>query len=156
MLHFVEDTNHPKDGFILSMVLADGRPKCLRIELSEKGLWPKDRRRFLAECSIRSGTGKSTKVNPRCMDRGSFYAHTGLASQRDFRAQRSKIEEAILNAGHEIIFYPAFHCEINFIEYYWGAAKHYTHENCKYDFKSLKRLVPEALVGVTKHLIWKY
>jgi len=53
----------------------------------------------------------------------------------------------------DTIFYPAFHCEINFIEYYWGAAKYYTRENCEYDFESLKRLVPEALAGVPKQLI---
>jgi len=147
---FVEDLNHPEGGFIQSMVLVDGRPKGLRIVLTERGLWPQDRRRFLAQCSISSATGKSTKVNPRCLDGGSCCACAVLASQPDLRAQRSQIEEAILNAGHEIIFYPAFHCEINFIEYYWGAAKHYTRENCEYDFKSLKRLVPEALAGVPK------
>ena len=66
------------------------------------------------------------------------------------------MEEAILNAGHDVIFYPAFHCELNFIEYCWGVAKRYTRENCEYDFESLKRLVPEALAGVSKELIWKY
>ncbi|RPA88374.1 hypothetical protein L873DRAFT_1609202, partial [Choiromyces venosus 120613-1] len=51
-------------------------------------------------------------------------------------------------------FYPAFYFEINFIEYFWGAAMGYTWENCEYDFESLKCLVPEALVSVSDSLIW--
>jgi hypothetical protein len=31
------------------------------------------------------------------------------------------------------IFYPTFHCELNFIEYYWGVAKPYTGKNCGYN-----------------------
>ena len=61
-----------------------------------------------------------------------------------------------MDAGHDVIFYPAFHCELNFIEYFWGAAKQYTRDNCEYDFESLKCLVPEALAGVPNELIWKY
>ena len=153
---YVVDQNHPEGGYIQSMVQADGRPKGLKIVLTECGLWPEDGRRFLAQCSIRSSTGKSSKPNPRCLQGGNCCARALLASQPDFRAQRSQIEQAIIEAGHEIIFYPPFHCELNFIEYYWGAAKRYTRENCEYDFESLKRLVPEALAGVPNTLIWKY
>ena len=45
---------------------------------------------------------------------------------------------------------------MNFIEYYWGAAKQYTRGNCEYDFDSLQRLVPEALASVSPQRIWKY
>jgi len=96
------------------------------------------------------------KPNPRCLDRGDCCAHALLASQLDFRTQKSQVGQSILDAGHNIIFYPAFYCELNFIEYNCGAAKCYTRENCEYDFESLKRLVPEALAGVSNQLIWKY
>lgn len=152
------DKDYPEGGYVQSMVLPDGRPKRIKIILTERRLWPQDGRQFLDQCSMKSATGKSTKPNPQCLNGGSCYACAVLACQPDFDGQRSQIEQAILNAGHwhRVIFYPAFHCEINFIEYYWGVAKYYTRENCEYDFESLKRLVPQALTGMPKQLIWKY
>ena len=46
-----------------------------------------------------------------------------LYSQPDFMEQKSALEELIEGAGHLILFYPKFHCELNFIEQYWGNAK---------------------------------
>ena len=37
--------------------------------------------------------------------------------------QLSVSEDYVLGAGHEVIFYPKFHCELNCIEYCWGAVK---------------------------------
>ncbi|RPA94413.1 hypothetical protein L873DRAFT_1701326, partial [Choiromyces venosus 120613-1] len=59
-------------------------------------------------------------------------------------------------AGHMVIFYPSFHCELNFIEYFWGSAKVYAWANCEFTFSSLVRIVPEALAQVPNKLIWKY
>jgi len=33
------------------------------------------------------------------------------------------LETAILRAGHEVIFYPKFHYQLNYIEYYYAAVK---------------------------------
>ena len=33
------------------------------------------------------------------------------------------LETIILEAGHGVIFYPKFHCKLNYIEYYWAALK---------------------------------
>ena len=49
-----------------------------------------------------------------------------LELQPDFVNQKSLIEETIESHGHKVIFYPKFHCELNFIELFWGAAKQYT------------------------------
>jgi hypothetical protein len=54
------------------------------------------------------------------------------------------------------LFYPKFHCEINFIEYYWEPAKLYARENYEYSLEGLRRIVPEALDSVSPQLIWKY
>ena len=45
-----------------------------------------------------------------------------LYSQPDFMEQKSTLEELIEGAGHLILFYPKFHCELNFIGQYWGNA----------------------------------
>src|SRR5688572_9786761 len=68
-----------------------------------------------------------------------------MASQPDFLQQLPGIEELIMAAGHYCIFYPKFHCELNFIEMFWGAAKRYARENCAYDAAGLRTLVPLAL-----------
>jgi len=55
-----------------------------------------------------------------------------------------------------VLFYPKFHCEINFIEYLWGAAKRYTRNNCGSNIKASRKLIPKALDFVSEQQIWKY
>ena len=44
--------------------------------------------------------------------------------------------------GHAVLFYPKFHCELNWIEYYWGQVKRYTRDNCEYNYEGLKTVSP--------------
>ena len=46
-----------------------------------------------------------------------------LFSQPDFVSQKSQLQELVKSCGHLCDFYPKYHCELNFIEQYWGAAK---------------------------------
>jgi hypothetical protein len=46
-----------------------------------------------------------------------------LFEQPDFTDQKSCLQEFIKQRGHLCDFYPKYHCELNFIEQYWGAAK---------------------------------
>ena len=72
-----------------------------------------------------------------------------MSLEPDFLAQRGAITEVIEKAGHKCIFYPKFHCELNFIEMFWGAAKRYTRNHCNYSFKALEKTVLEALDSVS-------
>jgi hypothetical protein len=86
----------------------------MRKILQERGLWPSDRRRFLAQCNS----------NFKC-DAGptDCCARRTLFCQPDFVQQKSALSELVKRRGHLCDFYPKYHCELNFIEQYWGAAK---------------------------------
>ena len=72
-----------------------------------------------------------------------------MSQQPDFLAQKSRLEEVIITAGHQIIFYLKFHCELNYIENFWGAAKKFSRSNCDYSWMGLQRTVPLALASVS-------
>ena len=38
-------------------------------------------------------------------------------------SQKPQLQELIESCGHLCKFYPKYHCELNFIKQYWGAAK---------------------------------
>ncbi len=54
-----------------------------------------------------------------------------------FSNQKGWVPEEIEDAGHHVMFYPEFHCELDYIERFWHAAKYYTRENCSYTIKGL-------------------
>jgi hypothetical protein len=58
------------------------------------------------------------------------------------------MQELVEGKGHLVVFYPKFHCELNWIEYYWGMAKRFSRDNCEYNFQALRQIVPDALSSV--------
>jgi hypothetical protein len=46
-----------------------------------------------------------------------------LSQEPDFLAQREWLREVVEGAGHEIIFYPKYHCELNYIDMIWANFK---------------------------------
>ncbi len=79
-----------------------------------------------------------------------------ISLQPDILAQKSALEKTILEAGYKCIFYPKFHCELNFIERYWGVAKRYTCENYNYSWLGLQYIVPAVLESVDTIMIRKF
>ena len=79
-----------------------------------------------------------------------------LEGQPDFRAQQSLVQEVIEEAGHHCIFLPKFHCEVNFIEFFWGAIKQWVWEYCDYTFSGLQEHLPMALASVNILTIQKW
>jgi hypothetical protein len=79
-----------------------------------------------------------------------------LELQEDFKSQRSLVQEVIEEAGHLCIFLPKYHCELNFIEFFWGAVKRYLRDNCDYSFDTLKANMPHALASVKVETIRKW
>ena len=77
-----------------------------------------------------------------------------LELQPDFKEQKSLIQVVIEAAGHLCIFLPKFHCELNFIEFFWEVVKKYLWDNCDYTFATLKENMPKALESVHLSTIW--
>jgi hypothetical protein len=91
-----------KCGLVQKMTTPSGGPKGLKSVLEERGF------------NIQGLRAKCTPVCP--------FESTGccmarlLSQQDDFRCQISMLEKLIQDAGHECIFLPKFHCELNPIE----------------------------------------
>ena len=68
-----------------------------------------------------------------------------LATQPDFLAQASLLEEAALQLGVEALFLPKFHCELNYIEYLWGYSKCDVRRRTDGSRDKLMELVPSSL-----------
>ena len=79
--------------------------------IRERGLWPQ--KGLNAQCEgFKCVAGKTDCCCRRL-----------LFTQPDFENQKSHLEEYITSRGHICDFYPKYHCELNFIKQYWGAAK---------------------------------
>ena len=79
-----------------------------------------------------------------------------MKAEPDFQAQCGFIQERIEAYGHLVLFYPKFHPELNFIEYYWAQCKRYARENCNYSLPGLRHTIPAALEHVDKSTISKF
>jgi hypothetical protein len=122
---------HIRDGWF---VLNDTRVIQKMQFDSPKGRLQKGVRRILQERELWPPTGLQLKE-----------ARVLLSMQPDFASQRSWLSETVAAYGNEIILYPKFHPEFNFIEMFWGATKKFTRKHCSYSFKDLERVVPIAL-----------
>jgi predicted transcriptional regulator len=118
--------------------------KGMREVLVERGLW---RTGLLKECS---------KPNKCPVGATDCCATRILDLQPDFMETRSLVQEVIEAAGHLCIFLPKFHCELNCIEYFWGAVKQYLRSRCDYTFDTLKANLPLALKSVDVTLMRKW
>ena len=75
----------------------------MKIILEERGLWPVDQD-LKAQCP-----------NFQCpQGLSNCCASQLLFSQPDFANQKSELEEIAESHGHSVIYYPKFHCELNF------------------------------------------
>ena len=68
-----------------------------------------------------------------------------LSEEPDFMMQKEWLTEVVGLGGCEIIFYPKYHCELNFIEMIWGWLKSYHRRSCTYNFKHLEETLPVSI-----------
>ena len=112
-----------------------GKAKGIKVVLEERGIW---RAGLTLDCRVKCPTTELDSCARKIM-----------ANQPDFLPQKCMLEEPLVGAGHMIIFYPRFYCELSFIENFWGSAKRYARKHCNYSWTGLKDVVPEALGSVS-------
>ena len=66
------------------------------------------------------------------------------------------LTETVHNRNHEILFFPKFHCELNFIEMVWGYLKAKLLAECEFSFTALKEKVPAVLDKMDAKLFRKF
>ena len=81
---------------------------------------------------------------------------SSLNSSHQWSVSERPRSSFLLVMGHEVIFYPKFHCELNFIERFWCSAKHYARENCSYSLEGLRETVPRSLHSVAPVTVNNY
>ena len=113
----MHDGTNPSTGKSQSFYFPDDHPqypgwfKGMEQIIHKCKLWPKGG--LLVEC-----TGPKHPEGPaNCCCRHLLFL------QPDFISQKPMLQEHIELCGHLCDFYPKYHCELNFIEQYWGAAK---------------------------------
>lgn len=129
--------------------------KGLKWILQERGIWKEGLRLECREkwkdVEGKEHTRKSCKsgITDCC-------ARRLMSNQPDFREQKGMLEEEVIKHGHLVLFLPKFHCECNWIEYFWGDAKRRTREQCDYTWDGLKRTVRRVLESTDERRIWRW
>lgn len=125
--------------------------KGLRTILTERGLF---RQHMLRQCPpCKNKVPHEQRADPRYgLGEGHWQrsqqccAVYTLSQQPDFAAQQEWLAETIQSHDDcHIIFYPKFHCELNFIELIWAFMKSYLRKRCENNYARMKALVPEVL-----------
>jgi hypothetical protein len=119
-------------------------PKGIKTVLRERGCLPE-------------GALPKGKRQPRCPDTPKYPSEAPicclariLQNHKDFREQKSLLEQSIKDRGHVCVFLPKFHCELNPIEMYWGYGKQRYRQVPKSSFEHAKE-VPKSLNACTRH-----
>ena len=124
-----------------------GRHKGAEYILRERALYPAAGLRGLCQTA-----NAHTDDNRCCCTRL-------LSSQADFSSECSMLQHLVeerqarstttglqyTTARHLCLFLPKFHCELNWIERFWGASKAYCRKHCLYTLPGLRETVPLSL-----------
>ena len=117
--------------------------------LKERGLWRNGLIGHCKTCASESARGFQGLADD---GRRNCCMRKILLNEPDFLEQKPLIEEYITSRGHICVFYPKFHCELNFIELFWGYIKRKLRAACGYTLPNLLRLLEQFLTSVGNDL----
>jgi len=129
------------------MQTVSGEPKGVKTVLTERGLWPNEvimsrRRKKNFNFICQDCKNNMSKDTVNCC------ATTLLSAQPDFQAQREWLSEIVESAGHRVIYYPKYHCELNFIETLWSIIKARLRRHCDYSLLGLQQNIPKIINSI--------
>lgn len=125
---------------IQSMQLPGGKQKGVRTILMERSLWPRNKTKFNLLCKV-CKDGEETNSTDCC-------ARKLLSSQPDFIQQKIWLHETALNNDVTRIFFPKFHCELNFIELIWAYLKAKLRKTCDFQYSKLVEKLPNEIESI--------
>lgn len=131
-----------------------GQPKGIKTVLCERGKWRPGMLLDCVWCKMHvSHAERPSKYEGMYSEDHPMYtnqccARHCLSQQPDFLAQREWLREVVEDRGHFIVFYPKYHCELNYIEMVWALVKRHLRSNCTYKFADLKAKIPNVLENV--------
>lgn len=77
-------------------------------------------------------------------------------AEPDFCGEKSVVENYMRCQGHQALFFPKFHCELNATEPCWCHSKKRTRAYCQYSIVGLRKHVHPALETVSVDLARKF
>ena len=79
-----------------------------------------------------------------------------LEKHDDFTNAKCMLENYIVQQGHQCLFIPKYHCELNPTERCWGKSKVHTRSPCNYSITGLRQVWREVLETVSVGDIREY
>lgn len=146
-------TNNNNVDIQQAMQHANGVQKGIKTILNERNLWPASGKnsigqKFICDCNkCEYGVTSIDRPDDCC-------ARHLLSMQPDFLNQKIWLEEIIdnyntNNEGRDYLytFLPKFHCELNYIEYYWATLKylHRSHNNKNLQLQDFLKALPAMM-----------
>ena len=126
-----------------SMETAAGVQKGLRTILTERGKFTNNFGHELKKMCHPCGKFRGEELKEYQESTPQCCGTRVLSEEPDFARQKEYLAEEVEKwEGCTIIFFPKYHCELNFIEMVWGWTKSYHRRNCTYNFKDLERELP--------------
>ena len=125
------------------MQTAEGEQKGLRRILQERNIWSPglklDCGRKLHDAADTTAEDNQQPPSTLCC------ARRRVANEPDFLEQREWLREVVENSGHRIMYFPKFHCEINYIEMVWAYVKAKLRRLCIFSIHALRESLPVEL-----------
>jgi hypothetical protein len=126
-----------------SMQTDAGKQKGIQSILAERGKFKNDFGHSLRKMCHGCNTLKGAQLKEYHESTRQCCGTRVLSEEPDFARQQEYLAEEVEKwDGCSIIFYPKYHCELNFIEMVWGWTKCYHRRSCTYNFKDLERELP--------------
>lgn len=131
-----------------SMQNTNGMPKGMKRILQERRKWKNGMNVNCKACqnniehAVRPEVYAGTYSPEHWIYTSQCCARYCLSQEPDFMAQKEWLTETINTRGHSIIFFPKYHCELNYIENVWAFLKAYLRKHCTYNFKDFKNKIP--------------